>query len=131
MPFVSVTRLRLKSLRFLIPFAIHAARSKKQAETSSGCFGAEVRKTQGLTFWTLTVWDSEASMRSYIVQSPHREAMSKLAGWCDEASVAHWTQESKDKPTWEQATEHLAKSGRLSRVLHPSDAHRDGRINVS
>ena len=131
MQFISVTRLRLRSIRFFIPFAILTARSKKQVESSNGCLGAEVRKTKGLAFWTLTVWDSEASMRSFMTHSPHREAMSKLAGWCDEAAVGHWTQDSQEKPTWEQASEQVQKLGRLSRVMHPSEAQRDGRINVS
>ena len=131
MSFISVTRLRLRSIRFLIPFAIMTARSKSQVESSNGCIGAEVRKTKGLAFWTLTIWDSEASMRSFMTHSPHREAMTKLAGWCDEASVCHWTQESLEPPTWDQASGQLAKLGRLSRVTHPSDAQRDGVINVS
>ena len=131
MPFVSVTRLRLRSIRFLIPFAFLTARSKRQVESSNGCLGSEVRKTKGLTFWTLTVWDSEANMRAFMTQSPHREAMSKLPHWCDEASAGHWTQDSREKPTWLQASDQLQKLGHLSPVIHPSDTQREGRINVS
>ena len=131
MPFISVTRLRLHSIRFLVSFAIQAARSKKQSIASPGCLGAEVRKTNGLAFWTLTIWDSEEAMRSFMKNSPHREVMPKLARWCDEAAVAHWVQESQVHPTWQEAADRLLKSGRLSRVSNPSNAQRNGHINVA
>ncbi len=129
--FVSVTRLRLRSRRFLLPFAYRAAQLRKQARTTPGCLGAQTRKTQGLAFWTLTLWDSEQTMRSFVSGSPHREAMPKLSHWCDEAVVAHWNQEALPQPGWQLATERMLASGRLLHVSHPSDAHRNGRIDVS
>lgn len=89
------------------------------------------RKTRGLAFWTLTMWDDEKSMRSFVAQSPHREVMPKLSAWCDEASVAHWLQESGAMPEWSAAAQVLLECGRLLRVAHPSDAHSNGHINVT
>lgn len=128
---VSVTRLRLRSLRYLLPFAWHARRARLQAERSPGCRGAQVRKTQGLAFWTLTYWDDEKSLRQYMLRGPHREAMPKLAHWCDESAVTHWQHEGTDCPGWDVATTRLAEQGRLSRVEHPSDLHKSGRIGLS
>ena len=131
MPFVSVTRLRLRSLRFFLPFVWDTTASIRQAKKSPGCFGVRTRKTGGLSFWTLTIWENEESMKAFRIRSPHREAMPKLAHWCDEASLAHWVQESKEPPSWEQATERLAALGRLSKVSHPSQDQDEGRISIA
>ena len=130
-PLVSVTRLRLRSILYLLPFAISAGGVSRQALKSPGCQGVRTRKTRGLAFWTLTMWDDEKSLWSFVSQSPHREVMPKLSAWCDEAAVAHWKQESGAMPEWGVATRVLLESGRLLRIAHPSDAHRQGRKNVA
>jgi len=128
---VSVTRLRLRSIWFLLPFAFRASGSSRQALSTPGCQGLRTRKTFGLAFWTLTMWDDEKSMRFFMAHSPHREVMPKLSVWCDEASVAHWTQESGTMPEWGAATQALLERGRLLQVAHPSDAQRKGQVNIS
>jgi hypothetical protein len=70
-------------------------------------------------------------LRAFLLKDPHRSAMAKLFHWCDEAAVAHWTVESTDLPSWESETQLLLAKGRLSRVKVPSDAQREGRINVA
>lgn len=129
MPFFSVTRLRLRSARFLLPFMWQSWRSARQARGAAGCVDVKLRKTQGLAFWTLTAWEDEASMKAFRVAPPHREAMRKLARWCDEASFTHWNDENERLPTWEEGAARLAEHGRLSRVLHPSEAQSAGRVS--
>ena len=121
---VSVTRLRLRSFLYLIPFIIRAQALSKQALGSAGCRGVRTRKTRGLAFWTLTLWDDEKSLRAYVSTSPHRDAIPKLSTWCDEAAVTHWLQESGAAPDWKLATEKLAESGGCcgSRTLLPRTA---------
>lgn len=80
------------------------------------------------TFWTKTAWHDEASMRAFMLAMPHGGAMRKLANWCDEASVVHWTQATADLPDWNEAHRRMATEGRRSRVKHPSEAHQDFRI---
>ena len=128
---VAVTRLRIRSFRFLPAFAYHARRSRRQAEATPGCLGVELRRTQGLAFWTLTYWDDETSMRGYMMQHPHRAAMPKLARWCDEAAVAHWIHDGAEKPDWDYAAGCLVEHGRLSRVLYPSERQKKGIISVA
>lgn len=128
---VSITRLRLRSAWYLIPFFIHTTRSRKQAESSPGCLGVNVRKTRGLAFWTLTAWDSEANLRAFLATGPHRTAMPKLFHWCDEAATTHWTADSPTLPDWESATQRLLEQGRLSKLKHPSAAQSSGRIEVA
>jgi hypothetical protein len=103
----------------------------KQAMSAPGCIEVKVRKTKGLSFWTLSLWDSEASLRSFLSSSPHREAMPKLFHWCDEAASSHWSIESQRLPSWEQATGNLIQQGRLSRVKNPSKSQSEGRISVT
>jgi len=62
-------------------------------------------------------------MRAFMVASPHRVAMVNLLDWCDEASLAHWTQESAQLPDWVEAHRRLVAEGRRSKVRHPSPAH--------
>jgi len=128
MALVSVTRLHLRAIRFLLPFSWYVAGSARQARRAAGNLGVQLRKTKGLAFCTLTMWQDEAAMKTFRGNSPHREAMQKLAGWCDEASFAHWEQDSTAWPSWEYASEQLRSSGRLSKVLHPSENHNAGRI---
>jgi heme-degrading monooxygenase HmoA len=131
MPVVSVTRLRLRSIWYLLPFAFRASAAGKQAQRSTGCHGVLTRKTRGLAFWTLTMWEDEKSMRSFVAKSPHREMMPELPAWCDEAAVAHWVQEARVLPGWKDATQKMLEGGRLLRLAHPSAAHRNGEINVT
>ena len=130
MALISVTRLRLRSWRFLPAFVWAAQRSSRQALRSAGNLGLVTRKTRGLAFWTLSVWNDEKAMAAFRAASPHREAMAKLAHWCDEAAVGHWQQEGSAMPDWNTAAAQLAAIGRLSRVHQPSHGQRAGRIST-
>jgi hypothetical protein len=129
MPLMAVTRLRIRSYRFLVPFAWQAWRSFRQAKQAAGNFGAKVRRAEGLAFWTLTAWQDEAAMHAYRITRPHRDAMPKLLEWCDEAAVAHWHQASAELPGWETVERRLADSGRVSKVNHPSAYQQAGRLD--
>jgi hypothetical protein len=54
----------------------------------------------------------------------HRQVMTRLAKWCDEAALAHWVQDEPEPPSWQEAYRRLQRQGRRSRVDHPSEAHR-------
>ena len=71
-----------------------------------------------------TLWTDEAAMKSFTVCGVHRTIMPKLLEWCDEASVARWTQDSSQEPTWEEVHQRMQRDGRASKVNHPSEAHR-------
>ena len=131
MPLIAVTRLRIRSFRFLPAFAWWTWRSLVQARRNPGNLRAAVRKAEGLAFWTLTAWQDEAAMKTYRSAPPHRDAMPKLLDWCDEASVVHWTQESGELPDWTVAEMRMAQSGRLSKVRHPSADQRAGRLDYT
>jgi hypothetical protein len=126
---MAVTRLRIRSYRFLMPFLWRAWQSFRQAKRAVSNDGAKVRKAEALAFWTLTAWQDEAPMNTYRITRPHRDAMPKLLEWCDEAAVAHWHQASAELPSWEIAERRLADTGRVSKVNHPSADQRAGRLD--
>jgi hypothetical protein len=124
MPFVSLTRLRVRAWRYLPIFLVQAFRCAWQAKSASNCLSVLVLREAHLTFWTLTVWTDSSAMKSFMLSGIHRRTMPRLLEWCDEASVADWVQESPEPPSWEEAHRRMQHDGRRSRVNHPSEAHR-------
>jgi hypothetical protein len=123
MPFVSVTRLRIRSWRFLPGFALHALRSQRQVRKAAGFRTGTLLPDRRWTFWTLTVWDTHEHMRAYMISGAHRVAMPKLLEWCDEASVVHWDSADQSIPPWPDADARMRSEGRPSKVRHPSPDH--------
>ena len=123
MVFVSVTRLRVRSVRYLPFFFIHALLSSTQAARTTGSLGVRLLRDQKSTFWTITLWQSEAAMRLFMTNGSHRQVMPKLLHWCDEASVVHWHQFSAFVPIWMEAHRRMQQDGRRSKVNCPSKDH--------
>lgn len=123
MIFVSITRLRVRSWRFMPSFAVYTFRSLRHARAAAGNLATRLLADRRNTFWTATAWTSDAAMREFMLAGAHRQAMSKLAHWCDEAAVVHWNQEDARLPTWHEAWIRLQREGRKSKVLHPAPAH--------
>ena len=123
MIFVSLTRLRIRSIRFLPFFAVYTLRALQQVKKAPGFQTGALLPDRDRTYWTMTAWDSEESMRQYMTTGSHKKAMPHLMQWCDEASVAHWTQEDSALPTWEEADRRMRETGRASKVLKPSPQH--------
>jgi hypothetical protein len=117
---VSITRLRVRSLRYLPAFLLGALRSAREAKNAPGSLAVSVLSDANLAFWTRTLWTDERSMRAFMLAPAHRAVMPKLLQWCDEAAVAHWLQESLAPPPWEEVHRRLQNEGRISKVDHPS-----------
>ena len=129
MPLISITRLRLRSFRYFLPFAWQSHRISRQAERTTGFIGGKVYGDPlRLTFWTATVWESENAMRGFRGSGAHQVALSKLGNWCDEASVAHWNQPGSVAPDPEITLRRMQAEGRQLRVRFPSPDHAAGRI---
>jgi heme-degrading monooxygenase HmoA len=127
---VSITRLRLRSFWFELPFLWHAVRSDIQAKRADGCLGVNIRRTDG-AYWTMTLWRDTAAMRAFMLSGAHKDAMPKLQNWCSEASLTHWEQDDATMPTWDEGERHLATEGRVSHVKHPSPAQAAGNTSGS
>lgn len=123
MTFVSLTRLRVRSIRYLPFFAIYTWRSLRQVRKAPGFQTGRLLPDRSWTFWTMTAWDESESMRRFMTTGAHKSAMPRLMHWCDEASVAHWEQEENVLPSWEEADRRMREVGRVSKVNHPSPQH--------
>ena len=66
MPFVSVTRLQVRSVRFLPSFVIHTLRSVRQVKEAQGLRDGALLIDRHWTFWTMTSWDNQNNVRSYM-----------------------------------------------------------------
>jgi len=117
---VSVTRFRLRSLRFLPFFLLHANRAIAQIRKADGFVAGAVQRDANLAFWTMSVWRDELAMRAYGSSGAHRKAMPHLAEWADEASVGHWRQMGLDLPEWPEAVRRLREEGRSVPLKHPA-----------
>jgi len=125
MPFVSITRLRVRTLRFMPSFFWRTRGAIRQASAADGFISGALLPDRRLTFWTMTLWRDEAAMRAYMTSGFHSRVMPRLFRWCDEASVVHWTQDSDDAPDWLTADARMRAEGRPSRVRSPAPNHQD------
>jgi hypothetical protein len=123
MTFVSLTRLRVRSFRFVPLFAFHAFRSVRQVKMAPGFERGALLADRSWTFWTMTAWDTQENMRRFMTTGSHKAAMPHLLHWCDEASVAHWEQMEVSLPSWTDADKRMREEGRASKVRNPSAQH--------
>jgi len=123
MAFVSVTRLRIRSIRFMPHFGLLLLGTRRQVKAAPGFQRGSLLADRHLVFWTLTVWDSAQAMRDYMLTGAHRAAMPHLVNWCDEASVTHWETSDAAEADWPEADRRMRQSGRASKVRHPSPRH--------
>ena len=127
---VSITRLRVRSWRFLPGFLFHTILSAWQARTATGIQAATLLKDDWRTYWTRTVWTDQAAMKKFMASGSHRRAMPKLLEFCDEASVGRWEQEDVALPSWSEVHRRMQHEGRRSKVNHPSAAQAAFQIPV-
>src|SRR6476661_3948371 len=100
MIFISATRLRVSSLRYLFGFFRANEASVKELVKTKGFLDGKELIDKHLTFWTLTLWDDMENMKRFRNSEAHRKAMQKLPVWCDEAAYVHWLQDNNIIPGW-------------------------------
>src|SRR5271155_4779324 len=124
LPFVSITRLRVRRWRYLPQFLFQSIRAVRQAKRAPGSLAVSVLRDAERAFWTRTVWRDEAAMRSFMRSGVHRRIMARLPEWCDEAALVHWVQDREEPPSWAEAHRRLQREGRRSGGSPLSEAHR-------
>jgi len=127
MYFVSVTRLRVRTLGFLFRFFRANEASVRSIKSVSGFIRGRELIDKKFTFWTVTVWESDQAMKFFRNNDPHKSAMRKLPEWCDEAAYVHWLQETDELPGWDIVYTRLLAEGKVTKVKHPSPQQPDMR----
>lgn len=125
MVLVSVTRLHLKSPRYVPAFLWHTAWSTWQIINTPGFLGGKLlRDAYGgsWTLWTLTTWEDKSAMQNYRNSGAHRQTMPYIQKWCDEAVVVHWEQEDNSLPDAVEAHRRMVENGHFTRLSNPSPA---------
>jgi hypothetical protein len=125
MVFVSITLLRIRSLRFMPQFIVTTMRARRQAQRASGFLEGSLLADRKRTFWTMTLWRDEGAMRRFMTSGAHLKAMPKLLGWCDEASIVHWAQKNPIAQSWLEADRRMRTEGRPSKVHNRSPKHHE------
>ena len=58
MPLVSITRLRVRSFRYLPAFLVGSLRAARAAKNTTGNLAVSVLSDANLAFWTRTLWST-------------------------------------------------------------------------
>ena len=99
------SRLRLTSFRHLARFLRASARVNRQLKGASGLVDSKVRAQLGsLTFWTLSTWEDEASLRTFARSEPHASIITELRerGAMRSGDFAFWTiDRTEPLPAWD------------------------------
>jgi hypothetical protein len=111
MPFVSITRLRVRSWSYVPAFVVQTLRIARQAARAGGNLAVKLLRDRRKTFWTGTTWSSEDSVKAFMRAKPHGPAMRSLLNWCDEAALVHWTQVGEELPFWGEAPSEFSRKG--------------------
>ena len=88
MYFVSATRLRVRSIFFLIGFMRANEASVKFLLTTPGFAKGKELTDKGLVFWTVTVWKDEAAMKVLNAYHPQRAGDTISVSFQDQQQIA-------------------------------------------
>ncbi|HYG01587.1 MAG TPA: DUF3291 domain-containing protein [Chryseosolibacter sp.] len=107
---LTITSIKLKSPIHFFALSLHGMRIRGQLQKSAG-----LTKTKVTGFWTkhytMTLWNDEASLRSFARNGHHLAAMKKSASLAKEISTL--TIDADSLPTWKEATRLLHENGRI------------------
>jgi hypothetical protein len=131
---ISVTRLRVRSIRFLPRLWWEIRKMRRALENGPGFLVGKFLADRHWAFWTMTLWKDRESMRAFRDSGVHAAVMPHAARWCDEASVVHWETEADRLPGWDEAYRRMSEAGSPTPLKFPSEdckAHRYEKPHVT
>ena len=86
-------------------FLLYTVRIIGQLRRSRGLLGYSLHAKLGAkSFWTLSVWEDEAALRSFVHAQPHARTMAALAQHMGGTRFVRWTLKGSELPvSWEDA----------------------------
>ena len=110
MPLVSITRLRVRSFRYLPAFLVGSLRAARAAKNTTGNLAVSVLSDANLAFWTRTLWVDEQSMRAFMF-APRARPLDAEA-FCNGAMRRQSRIGCKIRPNRRHGRRSIAASGR-------------------
>jgi heme-degrading monooxygenase HmoA len=106
---VLASRLPLRRFSATVRFGRRATQVRRQLASASGLIGYSLMaKPFTRMYWTLSVWNDEEALQTFVAQSPHSEVMSALLPDMGPTRFVRWSVSgSQLPPTWSEALEHL------------------------
>jgi quinol monooxygenase YgiN len=97
--------LPLKSYRRVLPFFVYTAKVVEQLASAEGLLGYSVlARPFSKRFWTLSAWNSEAALRTFVNHPPHVRIMTALTPHMGDTKFVRWTIKSSELPLqWDDA----------------------------
>jgi hypothetical protein len=120
---ISITRLKLGKLKYLLPFALENKKLLRQVSRSTGFVSGQLLVDKHLVFWTATVWRDQRSMLAFRNSGYHGRVMPKLKLWCSEATTFSFESPTTDLPSWPALYEKLRAEGKVAFVEVPTSSH--------
>lgn len=102
MPFVSITRLRIRAVRFLPAFLIDTLPSARQVKRAERYLGGQMFADRRQTYWTMTARTDAAAMRATMTAGPHRRAWPPITPLCkrEMRTLSSWKSIATANPTF-------------------------------
>ncbi len=110
---VSITRLHLRSVRSLPAFTRLTLQAHRQIHKTPGLLRTSYRKEGLLTYWTLSIWESEEQLRTFRNNGAHLEAMKRSRQLADELQYIRFSTETV-KLDWGMCKEKLHQKYRVT-----------------
>ncbi len=107
---VMASHLPLKRITGTVRFFRAVMAVRKQLASADGLMGYTLRAHMlARDYWTLSVWQDEAALRTFMGTPPHLEIMNSLKPLMGPTKFVTWTITRADgRPTMTGALEHLA-----------------------
>ena len=109
-----VSYLPLKSYWRVLPFFVYTAQVVKQLASAEGLLGYSVlARPLSKRFWTLSAWNSEAALRTFVNHPPHVRIMTALTPHMDKTDFVRWMVKGSELPLqWDDALRRFGNSAR-------------------
>ncbi len=118
-----MTRLKLKSMVYLLPFWIQNEQVVHQLRSSQGFLKGKELATPNLSMWTATLWDSREDIRDFYLSGSHKKVMRNIDKWSSEAVTGHQEVDFLEIPDWEQIRQELTRNGYFINLKDASSKH--------
>jgi hypothetical protein len=99
----------LKRFSATVRFGRRATQVRRQLASASGLIGYSLKaKPVARMYWTLSAWNDEEALQTFVEQSPHLEVMSALVPDMGPTRFVRWSVTgSQLPPSWPEALERL------------------------